>query len=101
LDLRRALETNVAGYLVKPDFYGQMMKDKGGHLFFRSEPRETAAKKRGPKRTKADASAELINLPLPFKPKVHARASTKDGHRKRRKPEPTQWCDPWELLARA
>ncbi|MEW6343158.1 MAG: inovirus-type Gp2 protein [Pseudomonadota bacterium] len=101
LELRRALETNVAGYIVKPDFYGQMMKDKGDHLFFRSEPRETVAKKRGPKRTKADASAELINLPLPFKPKVHARASTKEGHRKHQKPEPMQWCDPWELFARA
>ncbi|WP_423391970.1 hypothetical protein [Burkholderia sp. LMG 21824] len=79
---RRALEANVAGYIVKPDFYGQMMKDAGDRMFFKSELREAAGRKRGRKRTKPDVSAQLAKIPLPFKSKLRYRPPMKATPRK-------------------
>ncbi|MBF3788876.1 inovirus-type Gp2 protein [Burkholderia pseudomallei] len=100
-DPRRALETNVAGYLVKPDFYGQMMKDAGDRLFFKSELPEAAERKRGRKRMKQDAFADLGSLALPFMPKRRARKTADEKPSTRSNGEPAQWQDPWDLLAQA
>lgn len=98
---RHALETNVAGYIVKPDFYGQFMRSERDRLFFKSEIREAAGYKRGRKRTKPDVSAELARRPLPFKSKRRARTMTNASPSKRSKDESAQWQDPWEMFAQA
>ncbi|KVT93179.1 hypothetical protein WK60_12035 [Burkholderia ubonensis] len=101
VDPRHALETNVAGYIVKPDFYGQLMKGERDRLFFKSEIREAAGCKRGRKRTKPEVSAELARRPLPFKSKRRARTMTNASPSKRSKDESAQWQDPWEMFAQA
>ncbi|OSP96988.1 MULTISPECIES: inovirus-type Gp2 protein [Burkholderia] len=101
VDPRHALEANVAGYIVKPDFYGQVMKDERDRLFFKSELREAAGCKRGRKRTKPDVSGELARRPFPFKSKRHARTMTNASPSKRSKDEPAQWQNPWKTFAQA
>ncbi|MBK3338667.1 inovirus Gp2 family protein [Burkholderia pseudomallei] len=97
---RYALETHVAGYLTKPDFYAPMMKVEGKRLFFRSEVPKTPAVKRGRKRTMPDVVPVLDKMPLPFK----ARRRCGNLLPKIRKPDSneTEWVAyryPWESLA--
>lgn len=51
---RHMLETIVAGYLAKPDFYAPMMKADGDRLFFRSELPMIPPVKRGRRRLRMD-----------------------------------------------
>ncbi|HIE1653683.1 TPA: hypothetical protein ACXJGC_004985 [Burkholderia cenocepacia] len=97
---RYALETHVAGYLAKPDFYAPMMKADGKRLFFRSEVPRTPAVSRGRKRMKPDVVPVLDKMPLPFK----ARRRSGNLLPKIRKPDSNEieweaYRYPWESLA--
>ncbi|WP_196492794.1 inovirus-type Gp2 protein [Burkholderia territorii] len=58
---RHVLETIVAGYLAKPDFYAPMMKADGDRLFFRSELPMIPAVKRGRRRLRMDPINVLLD----------------------------------------
>jgi hypothetical protein len=60
---RAILETIVAAYLAKPDFYILMTKPDGHHAFWTSQPPKIRAKRRGRKRSKADALESVTDFP--------------------------------------
>ncbi|CAI8694755.1 hypothetical protein [Burkholderia sp. IT-111MI5] len=64
---RHNLETRVAAYITKPDFYICSVKDDGDHTFWTSLPPKDKPIKRGRKRGKIDAQAALRSKPLPSK----------------------------------
>jgi hypothetical protein len=68
-DRRHALETIVAGYLAKPDFYAPLMKADGDRLLFKSELPKMRAVKRGRRSLRADASLIPDCNPFPFEVK--------------------------------
>lgn len=61
---RTILETIVAAYVTKPDFYIRMTKSDGHRAFWKSLPPKIGAVKRGRKRTKADAIESAMDLQL-------------------------------------
>ncbi|MCW0168370.1 inovirus Gp2 family protein [Burkholderia pseudomallei] len=60
-DRRPALETIVAGYLAKPDFYAPMMKADGDRLLFKSELPNIPPVKRGRRRLRVDQINVLLD----------------------------------------
>jgi len=63
---RVILETVVAAYLTKPDYYIRMTKTDGHRAFWTSHPPEIRAKRRGRKRSKVEALPRAQPRPRPL-----------------------------------
>ncbi|MDN7642366.1 inovirus-type Gp2 protein [Burkholderia cenocepacia] len=64
---RHNLETRVAAYVTKPDFYIRSVKDDGDHTFWTSPPPKNEPIRRGRKRGKIDAQAAWRSMSLSSK----------------------------------
>ncbi|WCM18772.1 inovirus Gp2 family protein [Paraburkholderia bryophila] len=71
---RYNLETRVAAYITKPDFFIYEAKHEDDHTFWRTYPPSERAVRRGRKRSKVDAIAAISAMPLPSRPKRRSRA---------------------------
>ncbi|CAJ5406728.1 Protein of uncharacterised function (DUF3296) [Burkholderia pseudomallei] len=79
-DCRHVLETIVAGYLAKPDFYAPMMKADRMRLLFKSCMPKIPSVRRGRRRSKAVASSirDRRSKPLPNEDHSRTRKYTGD-----------------------
>jgi hypothetical protein len=76
---RHNLETRVAAYITKPDFYIHSVKRDEHRTIWQSLRPKDELVRRGRKRGKIDAVGVLMSKPLPFKPKMRSRAHSKSG----------------------
>ncbi|WP_082722380.1 inovirus-type Gp2 protein [Burkholderia mayonis] len=72
---RHNLETRVAAYITKPDFYIRSVKRDEDHTFWTSQPHKDEPIGRGRRRGKIDALAASSNNPLPLGTRCKPRLS--------------------------
>jgi hypothetical protein len=83
---RRSLETRVAAYIAKPDFYIHSVKRDEDRTIWPSLRPKDEPVRRGRKRAKVDAVMALATKPMPLKPARRSRALI----RRRKAPAATQ-----------
>lgn len=86
---RHNLETRVAAYMTKPDFYIRSVKRDEDHTFWTSQPPKEEPVRRGRKRGKIDAQTALSSKPLQSKRRCKSSMSERSTHLAMHVPSPS------------
>ncbi|EIF53177.1 hypothetical protein BP1258A_5440 [Burkholderia pseudomallei 1258a] len=95
---RHNLESRVAAYIAKPDFYIHSVKRDEDRTIWPSLRPKDEPIRRGRKRSKVDAVMTLATKPMPYKPRLRTRRPTRKRWRKVRPGESKRLRDSPESL---